>query len=153
MKNSRLIVSLITVAALPLLATLAKAELIKVESPYSVQETADRFVAIAEEKKLKVFARIDHAKGAKSVNLELRPTELIIFGNPMAGTPAIQAEQSMGLSLPLKVLAWQDEAGKVWLGYDTPASEFSARGLPADHPVAQKMTEALKGLTGAAVKK
>jgi uncharacterized protein (DUF302 family) len=125
MKKARPILWLFSAVAFPFFSTWASAELIKVESPYPVSETADRFAASAEEKKFAVFARIDHAKGAKSVNLELRPTELIIFGNPAAGTPVIEAEQTMGLSLPLKVLAWQDAEGKVWLGYDSPASELT----------------------------
>jgi len=65
-----------------------------------------------------VFARIDHAAGAASVGMELRPTELLIFGQPRTGTPLMQAVQSIGIDLPLKMLAWQDEAGKVLLAFN-----------------------------------
>jgi uncharacterized protein (DUF302 family) len=140
-------------AAASLLMTMtASAEIVRKESPLSVTATIDRFEAILKEKGFRIFARVDHAAGAKSANLELRPTELIIFGNPASGTPFMQAEQTMGLSLPLRALAWQDAAGKVWLGYDAPADLAVARGLPKDHPVAVKTGEALNALTSAAVK-
>jgi uncharacterized protein (DUF302 family) len=141
------------IVAVVALAGAACADIVKIESPHTVKVTMDRLESIVTEKKFKVLARIDHGAGAKSVDLELRPTELLIFGNPAGGTPIMQAEQTMGLSLPLKVLAWQDAEGKVWLGYDAPASEFAERGLPADHPAVQKLTDALQGMTGAAVKK
>ena len=83
---------------------------------------------------------------------DLRPTELMIFGNPQGGTPLIQAEQTMGLTLPLKVLVWQDEAGKVWLGYDEIDELATARGIAKDHPAVQKAGQALDALTGAAVR-
>jgi uncharacterized protein (DUF302 family) len=91
--------------------------LITIASNHSVKETLDRLEASLKAKAITVFARIDHAAGAKSVGMELRPTELLIFGNPKAGTPLMQADQTIGLDLPLKVLAWQDAAGKVWLTY------------------------------------
>lgn len=130
----------------------ASAELLRKESPFSVPATLDRFEAILKEKGFRIFARVDHAAGAKAVNLDLRPTELIIFGNPVGGTPFMQAEQTMGLSLPLHALAWQDAAGKVWLGYDAPIDLATARGLPKDFGPAIKVGEALKALTDAAVK-
>jgi uncharacterized protein (DUF302 family) len=131
----------------------ANAELIRKESPYPVAETADRLEAVAKERGLIIFARIDHAAGAKKVGQELRPTILIVFGSPATGTPLIQTEQTMGLSLPLKALAWQDAAGKVWLGYDAPAGVAAERGVPRDHPVVGQITKALGGLTDAAIKR
>jgi len=86
-----------------------------IASHHSVKDTIDRLEASLKAKGITVFARIDHAAGAKSVDLPLRPTELIIFGNPKAGTPLMQATQTIGLDLPLKALAWQDASGKVWL--------------------------------------
>jgi uncharacterized protein (DUF302 family) len=139
-------------AASLLMTASASAEILRKESPLPVTTTLDRFEAILKEKGFRIFARVDHAAGAKSVNMELRPTELIIFGNPAGGTPFMLAEQTMGLSLPLRALAWQDAAGKVWLGYDAPADLAVARGLPKDHPVAVKTGEALDALTSAAVK-
>jgi len=91
--------------------------LITVTSVHSVKETLDRLEASLKSAGITVFARIDHAAGAKSAGMDLRPTEVLIFGNPKAGTPLMQASQTIGLDLPLKVLAWQDAAGKVWLTY------------------------------------
>ncbi|MGL5361820.1 MAG: DUF302 domain-containing protein [Bosea sp. (in: a-proteobacteria)] len=150
--NSRLAVAAIGLAAMLLSAAPSQAELLRKESALPVSATIDRLEAILKEKGFKIFARVDHAAGAKSVNLELRPTELIIFGNPTGGTPLMQAEQTMGLSLPLRALAWQDAAGKVWLGYDAISDLAAARGVAKDHPAALRTAEALKAFTDAAVK-
>jgi uncharacterized protein (DUF302 family) len=142
----------IAVLSMCLLATAASADMGKKESSLPVNQAIDKLERAVVEKGFKVFARIDHAAGAKSVNQELRPTELLIFGNPAGGTSLIQAEQAMGLTLPLKVLAWQDEAGKVWLGYDATGDLLVTRGLPKDHPAAAKIDGALDALTTAASK-
>ncbi len=92
--------------------------LVTVESTHSVKDTIDRVAAGLAAKGVAVFARIDHAAGAASVGMTLRPTELLIFGNPRAGTPLMQSRQSIGIDLPLKVLGWQAEDGKVWLSYN-----------------------------------
>jgi uncharacterized protein (DUF302 family) len=133
-------------------ATTASAEMVTKESSLPVKEAIDKLEKVVTEKGFKVFARIDHAAGAQSVEQELRPTELLIFGNPAGGTPLIQAGQAMGLTLPLKVLAWQDEAGKVWLGYDAMGDLLAIRGLPRDHPAAAKIDGALDAMTTAASK-
>jgi uncharacterized protein (DUF302 family) len=151
-RNMTVSKAIIISAALAFLIPAARADIVKQESALPVKETMDKLEAVVAEKGFKVFARIDHAAGAKSMNQELRPTELLIFGNPAGGTPLIQAEQAMGLTLPLKVLAWQDEAGKVWIGYDDMGGLLAARGLPQDHPAAAKIGGALKAMTGAAAK-
>jgi uncharacterized protein (DUF302 family) len=130
----------------------AQAELKSLEAKRSVGETIDTLQQVVVNKGFKVFARVDHAAGAKSVNQELRPTELLIFGNPAGGTPLIQAEQTMGLTLPLKMLVWQDDKGKVWIGYDDMAELGAARGLAADHPAIAKVNAALEALAIAAAK-
>jgi uncharacterized protein (DUF302 family) len=89
-------------------------------SNFPVRETLDRLEADLRAKNITVFARIDHAAGAASVAMPLRPTELLIFGNPKAGTPLMQSKQTIGIDLPLKMLAWQDSGGKVWLTYNDP---------------------------------
>jgi len=94
--------------------------LVTVASKYPVRETLDRLEADLKAKSITVFARIDHAAGAASVAMPLRPTELLIFGNPKAGTPLMQSNQTIGIDLPLKILAWQDADGKVWLTYNDP---------------------------------
>ena len=135
-----------------MLAGPASADILRKPSPHPVKETVDRLEAIVKEKGLSIVARVDHAAGAQKVGLELRPTELLIFGSPATGTPLMQAEQTMGLSLPLKVLVWQDADNKVWLGYDTPASVAAERGVAKDHPVLAKVSDALGAFTDAAIK-
>jgi uncharacterized protein (DUF302 family) len=89
--------------------------LVTVRSRHSVAETIDRLAAAATVAGMRVFARIDHAAGAAEVGMELRPTEVILFGHPRGGTPLMQAAQTAGIDLPLKALAWQAEDGSVWL--------------------------------------
>lgn len=91
--------------------------LITIASRHPAKDTLDRLEASLEAKGIAVFARVDRAGGAASVGMPLRRTELLIFGNPKAGTPLMQASQTTGLDLPLNALAWQDAAGKVWLTY------------------------------------
>lgn len=135
---------------LMMMSNIASAELLRKPSTHPVKETMDKLEAILKDKGFTIFARIDHAAGAKSVGADLRPTELIIFGNPAGGTPLIQAAQSMGLTLPLKVLTWQDEDGKTWIGYDELAPQAMARGIDKTNPVVAKISSALDNLTTAA---
>ncbi|MGB8278372.1 MAG: DUF302 domain-containing protein [Methylovirgula sp.] len=95
--------------------------LTNVQSAFGPQVTADRLEAEIKAKGMTVFARIDHAAGAAAVGLALRPTEVLIFGNARGGTPLMQAQQTIGIDLPLKALVWQDEAGKTWLSCNAPA--------------------------------
>jgi uncharacterized protein (DUF302 family) len=92
--------------------------LITIASAHSVERTTERLAASLSARGITVFARIDHAAGATSVGMTLRPTELLIFGNPKAGTPLMQANPTMAIDLPLRVLAWQDAAGASWLTYE-----------------------------------
>jgi len=100
--------------------TMSEDGLVSVASKYSVKDSLDRLEAELKAKAITVFAPIDHAAGAASVAMPLRPTEVLIFGNPKAGTPLMQSKQTIGIDLPLKVLAWQDADGKVWLTYNDP---------------------------------
>ena len=139
------------IAAFALSTGFAQAEMVRLSSPHSVDTTIDRLESAVEAAGAKVFARIDHAAGAKSVDAELRPTTLLIFGNPKLGTPALQGAQTMGLDLPLRALAYEDESGAVTLVYQDPADLAAEHGLPQDAPVVAKMTGALQKLTGKAV--
>ncbi len=118
---------------------LANADLVTVPSSRGVTETIERLKSLLSEKKIQVFADIDHAAGAQKVGLSLRPTRLLIFGDPQAGTPLMQSHQTIGLDLPLRVLVWEDEAGKVWLTYHRP--EFLAH-----HHHVLNLDEAVKAL-------
>ena len=95
--------------------------LITLPSAHSVKDTIDRLEAQVKSKGMRVFARIDHAAGAREAGLALRPTELLIFGNAKGGTPLMQANQTIGIDLPLKALAWEDADERVWLSYNEPA--------------------------------
>ena len=92
-----------------------------VESPHSVRMTMDRLIAALNGRGIAVFARIDHAQGALDAGMALRPTVLLIFGNPKGGTPLMQDRQTAGIDLPVKALAWEDETGRVWLTYNKAA--------------------------------
>jgi uncharacterized protein (DUF302 family) len=95
----------------------ADADLVIVPSAHSARQTVDRLKSLLNQKNIQVFADIDHAAAAQKVGLCLRPTRLLIFGNPQAGTPLMESQQTIGLDLPLRVLVWEDQAGKIWLTY------------------------------------
>ncbi|MHB1676189.1 MAG: DUF302 domain-containing protein [Sulfuriferula sp.] len=103
--------------------------LVSHKSPYSVTATMDRLSAILQAKGIKIFARIDDSKEARTVGLSLRPTQLLIFGNPKFGTPLMQKIPSIALDLPLKVLVWQDTHGQVWVTWDSPDYLIQRYGL------------------------
>ena len=94
--------------------------LVSVQSRSTPPETIKRLLSALAKRNLTVFARVDHAAGAASVGLPLRPTELVIFGNPQGGTALMQDQQSAGIDLPLKALVWEDADGKTWLTYNDP---------------------------------
>ena len=103
--------------------------IVRKPSPRSVAETLDVVEAILTSKGVKVFARIDHSGEAARVGLAMPPTQVLVFGNPRAGTPVMLAAPTSAIDLPLKVLAWQDAAGQVWLGYTDPAYLARRYGL------------------------
>ncbi len=121
-------------------------------SNHSVSETIDRLQAILEEKGLKIFSRIDHQAGAAGADLELRPTELLIFGNPQLGTPLMTSAQTAGIDLPQKALAYEDENGKVHLAYNDPGYLKARHGIKDRDEVLDKIRGALGKFTDAAVK-
>ena len=123
------------------------AEMIEKVSAHSVEETINRLQAAVEGAGATVFARIDHAAGAAKVDMDLRPTQTLIFGNPKLGTPAMLDNQTAGLDLPMRVLAYADGEGVVHVTYHDPASFAAAHGLPADAKYITMMTGALGKLT------
>lgn len=124
--------------------------LTSIESEFSSVETANRFVAILESKGLTLFARIDHQRNAESVNLKLRETEVIIFGNPKIGTLLMQCSQEVAIDLPQKVLIWTDNENKVWVSYNNPEYIKERHGLKGCDKVINKVSSVLKLLTSAA---
>jgi uncharacterized protein (DUF302 family) len=105
--------------------------LITLRSDFGAKETADRLATALEAKGMTIFARIDHAAGARQAGLDLEPTELLIFGSAKAGTPLMQANQVVGIDLPLKALIWCDRSGTVWLTYNDPHWITRRHGLGA----------------------
>jgi uncharacterized protein (DUF302 family) len=126
--------------------------LVSVKSAHDVKTTADRLEAVLKKKGMTVFNRIDHAKGAKSVGNDLRPTELIIFGNPKIGSVLMGCGQTIAIDLPQKALIWQDGGGQVWLSYNEPTELAKRHRLPGCEKVIQKVTGALGKFAGAATK-
>ena len=107
----------------------------------------DRLEAEVKARGLTVFARIDHAAGAAQADLALRPTEVLVFGNAKGGTPLMQASQSIGIDLPLRVLVWEDESGQIWLAYNEPSWLAKRHGLgPESQPSVDALAAALRVL-------
>jgi len=123
--------------------------LITIASAHGVKDTIDRLEADVKAKGMTVFARIDHAAGAQAAGMALRPTELLIFGNAKGGTPLMQAQQTIGIDLPLKALAYEDAAGKVWLAYNEPAWLTQRHGGTRNE-VTDRIGVLLAALSGAA---
>jgi uncharacterized protein (DUF302 family) len=101
-------------------------------SPHSVSETIQRLSALLKSKGVAIFALIDHSGEAEKAGLKMRPTQLLIFGNPKGGTPLMLAAPSTAIDLPLKALVWEDADGKVWLSYNSPDYLQQRHGFPAD---------------------
>ena len=116
------------------------------------KDTMDWLEAGVRARGMTVFARIDHASGAAQVKLPLRPTELLIFGSPLAGTHLMEAHQTIGLDLPLKALVWEDDSGCTWLSYDAPRWLVARHGDPEPMaPILRQMESVLEALSNAAV--
>jgi uncharacterized protein (DUF302 family) len=124
--------------------------LVSVASPHTAQVTMTKLEGVVKERGLMVFARIDHAAGAAKIGKTLRPTELLIFGNPQGGTPLMECAQTAGIDLPLKALVWTDEAGKVMLSYNDPAYLGKRHGA-ASCPAVENLKKALSGIAQATV--
>jgi uncharacterized protein (DUF302 family) len=126
--------------------------LIVLKSSHSPKDTMDRLESLLKQKGMAIFARVDHAAGAAKVGKTLRPTELLIFGNPEGGTPFMECAQTVGIDLPLKALVWEDPTGGVWLAYNDPAYVAKRHGV-SQCPVVEKLSKALAGFAQDAVAK
>lgn len=126
--------------------------LVALKSPHSQADTLTRLEAQVRQRNLNVFARIDHAGAAQRSGMTLRPTEVMIFGNPQAGTPLMQCAQRAGIDLPMKALVWSDESGQTWLGYNEPRWLMHRHGGP-DCPPAEAVGKALAAIAAAVVAK
>lgn len=104
--------------------------IVSIPSAHSVPQTVARLETILQEKGIKLFAVVDHSGEAKSAGLEMPPTQLLIFGNPKAGTPLMLASPGIALDLPLKILVWEDADSKVWLSWNAPEYLQHRHSLP-----------------------
>jgi uncharacterized protein (DUF302 family) len=114
------------------MATTVNTGIINKASKHSVDETVERLNRTLQAKGVTVFATVDHSGEAEKVGLKMRPTKLVIFGNPKAGTPLMLAAPSIAIDLPLKILIWEDGAGKVWASYNSPAYLQERHALPRE---------------------
>jgi uncharacterized protein (DUF302 family) len=146
----RIAVTLVVAILLTASVALADSGLVSKRSAHSVHETLDRLERAAREAGIAIAARLDHAASAAKAGQSLRPTALLLFANPKLGTTLMQARQTIGIDLPLKALAWQDDKGQVWLTYNAPAFLAARHGL-ADEAV-EPMKQALERLTDAATR-
>jgi uncharacterized protein (DUF302 family) len=152
MTSIRRLVTLITAATLAGCASIADTGngMVALKSPYSAADTVSRLEAQVRQRNLAVVARVDHAAGAQRVNQTLRPTEVIIFGNPQAGTPLMLCAQGMGIDLPMKALVWVDAQAQTWLGYNDPLWLVRRHG-GGDCPAAENVRKALNAIASATV--
>jgi len=130
---------IITLLAMP---AMADNGLVTIKSANDVPTTADKLVKALTAKGMTVFEVIDHAKGAASIGAELKPTTLVIFGNPKVGTPLMKCSRTAAIDLPQKMLIWTDDSGQTWLAYNDPvymANRHDVKGCD----------EAIKKVTGA----
>ena len=123
---------------------------INVLSTFSVEKTAERLDGLLHKKGITVFARIQHAKNAAKVGVELRKTELIIFGNPKLGSPLMACQQSVAIDLPQKALIWQDDSDQVWFSYNDPNYLKKRHAIAGCDEALSKIERALSGLSKAA---
>jgi uncharacterized protein (DUF302 family) len=138
----KLLLMVITILLLTASAS-ADSGLISVKSAHDVKTTADRLENMLKQKGMNVFIRIDHAQGARKIGKELRPTELIIFGNPKVGTPLMQCARSVGIDLPQKALIWQDAQDQVWLSYNDPNYLVERHQITGCGDVVKKVAKAM----------
>lgn len=149
-----------TLAGLLLTSAAAQAEhpatapdgLISVGSEHSVAVTVERLKNVLSAKGMTLFATVDHAQGAASVGNPLRPTTVVIFGNPKVGSPLMGCSQTTAIDLPQKALIWEDQAGKVWFSYNDPAYLKHRHHVQGCDAVLTKVSGALAAFANAATK-
>ncbi len=127
--------------------------MINVQSNLNVKETADRMETVLNEKGMTVFDRIKHSESAGKVGIELRDTELIIFGNPKVGSPLMKCQQSVAIDLPQKALIWQDDKAHVWISYNDPRYLEKRHSIVGCEEVITKIQKALAGIAKSAATK
>jgi uncharacterized protein (DUF302 family) len=146
----RLLIAMLTVLVLSLPAKAGDHLTIK-GSKYSVRETVDRLTAALKDKGITPVARVDHAAAAKGAGLDLKPTEVLLFGNPKLGTTLMQTNRHIAIDLPMRVLVWEDDARKVWIGYTPPETLKMRYKIEGRDDVLKTVAGALEAFASAAV--
>jgi len=141
----------VTMATIALSTTAAFAELVQKPSPHSVQVTMDKLQAAVEGAGARVAARVDHAAAADSVDIDLAPNQVLIFGNPNIGSPIFVENPAAGLDLPIRVVVFENASGQTIVAYHDPASLAESFGLSPEMKSFQMMAGALNNLTNAAI--
>ena len=142
---------LIVLASLLITTSVIAADgMVNVKSSQDVKRTADQLVDILNSKGMTVFNRISHSDAAQRVGIQLRDTELVIFGNPKAGSPLMKCQQSIAIDLPQKALIWQDADSAVWISYNDPAYLKKRHTISGCDEALNKISNALAGITKAA---
>ncbi len=144
---SALMISLPIMLAAPATFAAGNEPLVVKSSPHDVPTTVSRLEAAVKSRGATVVAKIDHATAAEASGLSLRPTVLVLFGNPKLGTPLMQSQQTAGLDLPLRVLVWQDDGGATQVGYAPPSLIAARHGITDQNDVIEKMKGALAAIT------
>ena len=143
-----------TLALLFITSPLTAADgVINVPSDYGVEETANRLEEVLKNKGMTIFNRVKHSESAAAVGIELRKTELIIFGNPKVGSPLMKCQQTVAIDLPQKALVWEDEAAKVWISYNDPRYLEKRHNITGCEETLMKVEKALAGITKSAATK
>lgn len=146
----RLLVLMSLIAFVPTVSMAGDQGMINKKSQFSVKVTLDRLENVLRKKGITIVTRWSHHAGAKKAGIVLRPTELLIFGNPKMGSHFFTSNQTAGIDLPMKALAWKDEKGQVWLTYNDPVYIANRHGINDRPAIVKKMTGALNNLTNAA---
>ena len=141
---------LILICVVASLQLLAQTDMVKIKSNHDVATTLTQLKTVLSEKGMHVFDIIDHAAGARSAGLELRPTVLVIFGNPKVGTQLMRCDQSIAIELPLKILIWQDEGGNTWICYWDPQALENYFNLADCKVLLTRVSQALQAITAGA---
>lgn len=147
----RLLILLGIIALVPTLSFAADKGMISKKSQHSVKVTLDRLENVLRKKGITIVTRWSHDGGAKKVGIPLRSTELLIFGNPKMGSHFFTSNQTAGIDLPMKALAWKDKNGQVWLTYNDPVYIANRHGISDRKEIENKMTGALNKLTNIAI--
>jgi len=151
--NSKILKATVTLILLTFAPGNLFAETIRIESKHSVSDSIERMTNAIKKAGARVFLVVNYQDGVASVGHTIRPTSVIIFGNPKIGGAVFQVSQTFGLYLPLRVLAYEDGQGKVWMIYHDPADAATEHGVTKDHPAIKAMQGVLAKLTNLAASK